>query len=151
MATMAALYRRDMRPVGEGYSGKERVRLVLRGMDAAERIEAAKARLEAGRSLVLKAKEAGPPCKKCRYFVPKVVRPPDSIMPEAEDMWFDLLRKGGLCSHPALAEHVYSHISGDLRSLPRAGAFEARQDHGLCGPEALLFEKQSALKLLLQG
>lgn len=88
-------------------------------MDTAARVEAAMARLEAGKAVALRAAEAGPPCAGCACFV--------------KDM--------ALCGHPAYSEHQFNPIAGEIRQEIAVPAVQARSDDGLCGPEALLFER----------
>ena len=86
-----------------------------------DRVAAARERLEAGKSLALKAREAGPPCSECRYKT--------------------LL---GMCGNPAYAEMRFSPAKGVLTEAFNITVDDARADQGLCGAEGILFEPQIA-------
>lgn len=94
-----------------------------RAMDTQQRIEAAKARLEANRQTLIDAKGVGPPCIECAHYRKRGSQSADAR-----------------CRHLAFAKPVHSVITGDVTMNAYMSASEARAVGGLCGPEALLFE-----------
>lgn len=93
-----------------------------------DRIAAARARLDEAATIALKAKEAGPPCSECRYRT--------------------LL---DMCGNPAYTVQEFSPATGRYSERSQTKIAEARDDTGLCGPEALLFEPHGTLVPLLRG
>lgn len=83
------------------------------------------ARLEAGRAAAVLAQESGPPCEQCLCFI----------------------KEGALCAAPANSDHKINHVTGALVQVVEVPADQARRADGLCGPEALLFEKRSGAAL----
>lgn len=107
-------------------------------MDTAARIEAARERLDQNRALLLRAKEAGPACAGCCYFIP---RPAAVLGPKVKPI-------GPFCSHPAYSEQRFSVLDGKVAEEVHVLAEEARSESGLCGFEAVLFEpKEHPLSL----
>lgn len=93
---------------------------------AVDRVAAAQERLESVKSLAMVAREAGPPCSDCRYH-----------------------RLLGYCGNPAYAETVFKPELGDYSQRFETSIATARADHGLCGPEALLFEYRSPVMVAI--
>ena len=98
-------------------------------MDPQARLEAALERLAEGRSILLKAKDAGPPCVQCRYFSP-------ANLPDIRGR-----TKGPFCGHPAHVRHAFNPVDGAVDVALVVSPEAARGDDGLCGFEAVLFEK----------
>lgn len=90
-------------------------------MDTQARIDAAKSRLEQQRSIVVAARDAGPPCWSCRYH--------------------DIIANGGpFCTHLAVVDQSFDPVRGRLDAKIKTKPAAARSPSGLCGPEALLYE-----------
>ena len=101
-------------------------------MDTASRIEAAKTRLETQKAVLIRARDAGPPCIKCRWFVP-----PKSIGPGGERYYKP---EGPFCGHLANSKQMYDPVTGKLYAKIDVPPQQARSDDGVCGFEATLFE-----------
>lgn len=84
-----------------------------------DRVAAARERLEVVRSLAVKARDAGPPCSDCRFQT--------------------LLRT---CGNPAYADFTFEPSKGRVSEAFNTPIEKARDESGLCGPEAILFEPQ---------
>lgn len=84
-----------------------------------DRVAVARERLQANRTLAVKAREAGPPCLDCRYRT-----------------------LFNACGNPAYVEQRFEPSTGRFQELFDTPISTARSDDGLCGPEALLFEPQ---------
>jgi hypothetical protein len=84
--------------------------------------------LDESAALARKAKEAGPPCSECRYRT--------------------LL---DMCGNPVYMVQEFSPATGEYSEKSRTKVAEARNDVGLCGPEALLFEPHGTVVPLLRG
>lgn len=96
-------------------------------MNPATRFEAARARLEKNRALLLNAKSAGPPCIACVHYIPQ----------------------DKLCGHLAYTQQAFNPIDGEVSTTIQVPAHKARADDGLCGLEALLYEPPpSALQMV---
>lgn len=100
-------------------------------MDTEARIEAAKARLEENRAVLVMAKEAGPACTWCRWFIPEKVdagagRPTK--------------REGPYCGHLAYSQQSFDPVAGRISEAVHVPATTARAPDGLCGTEAVLYE-----------
>lgn len=93
-----------------------------------DRIAAARARLDEATTLARKASEAGPPCSDCRYRT--------------------LL---DTCGNPAYVVQEFSPATGVYSERSRTSVRDAREETGLCGPEALLFEPNGAIVPLIRG
>jgi hypothetical protein len=80
------------------------------------RIEAAKRRLESQKAVLVEAKEAGPPCLRCKHRA-----------------------LSGICTHLAFREQGFDYELGKAVETPsKMPAKDARA--GLCGPEGMFFE-----------
>jgi hypothetical protein len=79
--------------------------------------------LDEAAAFAFRAKEAGPPCSECRYRT--------------------LL---DMCSNPAYLVQEFSPATGEYSEKSRTDVKEARDDTGLCGPEALLFEPRTTFQ-----
>jgi hypothetical protein len=84
--------------------------------------------LDEAAAFAFRAKEAGPPCSECRYRT--------------------LL---DMCSNPAYVVQEFSPATGAYSETSRTKVSEARDDTGLCGPEALLFEPHGRIVPLARG
>lgn len=104
-------------------------------MDTVARIEVAKARLEEQRAVVVAAKEAGPPCTQCRYYIRSHLSGSDR----------HLRTEGPYCGHLAHSRQFFDPASGSLSQKIDVTPAAARAPDGLCGPEAALFEPGSFL------
>lgn len=93
-----------------------------------DRAGAVRERIDAAKSLALKARNAGPPCSDCRYRT--------------------LLRN---CGNPAYAEPHFEASSGVYDEMFQTPVTKARADDGLCGPEALLFEARPPVVEVAKG
>jgi hypothetical protein len=56
-----------------------------------------------------------------------------------------------MCSNPAYVVQEFSPATGAYSETSRTKVSEARDDTGLCGPEALLFEPHGTVVPLLRG
>lgn len=74
-----------------------------------------------GRSLLVQAAQAGPPCVRCAHY------------------------SAPFCGHLAYTSQSYSPVDGALSVSIAVPAKAARADDGLCGPEATLFEPDGRL------
>jgi len=90
-------------------------------MDTQTRIEAAKANLAANRAVLVKASAAGPSCYRCKYF----------------------RHDGRVCLHPAFANQSFDPVTRRVTEASSVGALQARAADGLCGQEAVLFERKA--------
>ena len=99
-------------------------------MDTQARIEAATARLEANRAVLIRAKEAGPPCSECRWYVP----------PSAKPRMFSDPIPAAYCGHVACGVQRFDAVTGGAPINDRTTIADARGPDGLCGFEATLFE-----------
>lgn len=109
-------------------------------MDTQARIEAAKARLEANRAVLVRAKEAGPPCSECVHYIPH--RGPNAEL--------KLVGGGPYCGHLAYSEQVFDHVRGKLTQTVQVPPHLARGEDGLCGFEATLFERRDGVMVTLE-
>lgn len=88
-------------------------------MDRDERLEAVRERVIALRNHAVEAREAGPPCWQCRFYE----------LPT------------GRCKSDVIAGMTWNAEYRRFRYGRPTKATDARAPSGLCGPEALLFEK----------
>lgn len=116
----------------------------MEAMDTAARMEAAMARLEAGKAVALNATKAGPPCLGCRFYI-KERRGEPRRPGEAIDAYRGRANEA-ICAHLAYSEQVFNPVTGELKEAVQIQAAQARREDGLCGPEALLFEPRQGLQ-----
>lgn len=103
-------------------------------MDTEARIEAAKAALDANRAVLLRAREAGPPCLDCIHYVaPKWGEARPSDYPD----------NGAYCGHLAYVRPEFDAATGALKHSVEVPVATARGEGGLCGFEASLFEPKA--------
>lgn len=94
-------------------------------MDRAAQV---RAELERVKTEARAVEAAGPPCRDCRF-----------------------ISLTGCCSNPAYYRQAFEPSSGSYKINCDTPVSEARSEHGLCGPEALLWEPQSKLRAVFNG
>lgn len=81
--------------------------------------------------VMIRAREAGPPCRMCRWFVPPGQPNPVGYPPEQPPAY---------CGHVALAQQYFDAATGKMPLVTQTTIEEARGPDGLCGFEGMLFE-----------
>lgn len=110
-------------------------------MDPQARLLVARERLAEGRSLLLKAKEAGPPCVRCVHFIPEWPKRPSGVAKA----------RGPFCGHLAYSRQTFSPVDGKVSAETLTSPEKARAADGLCGPEGVLFERIPVVAYVKSG
>jgi hypothetical protein len=83
--------------------------------------------MAAGRSVLVQASQAGPPCIQCVHYADPH------------------------CAHPVHNRVTYSPVDGSLNVSITVPAETARDPEGLCGFEAVMFEPRAGLVHLIRA